>query len=522
MENPIVSVKSESGTPPDSLRRWLEDNHRRSPDKVFIHSIEQKKSITHGEMRDVAGRIARYLHGRGFKANDRVALLSNNSLEHLAAYIGVMAYGATACTIHVEMNQIYFEEILKSVDAKIVLYESGLGLEQLRDRVPGEWIELGAWRADDGSGFFAELPAAPDSEIPATEITRRDVASIFYTSGTSTRPKGVVCTFAELLNNVAPTAESFGMTADDRILDYRSFNWMSAQVLSALGPLCLGATLVLARKFSVSRFFDWVRDHEVTIAAGNPTVVNMLINRPAGVTAADVPHLRFVTSSSAPLLPEQWKTFEDLYGIPICQGYGASEVGWIAGSHEANVRMGTVGKPHPYQKVAIVDADGSPLPPGETGAIELGGDPEIEYRYLADDGSIRVNAKGRAKTGDIGVIDHDGYLRVTGRIKDLIIRGGVNISPLEIDDVVLQHAAVAEAATVGVPDDIYGEAVVVYVAPKDGVAVTDDDIIAHCASRLPETKMPKQVIFRASLPKTGRGKLDRTALAEEWKAENAA
>lgn len=508
--------------PADSLRRWLEDNNRRSPDKVFIHSIEQDKSITYGQMHDLSIGIGRYLQDRGFKANDRVALLSNNSLEHLAVYIGVMTYGATACTIHVEMNEVYFEEILKAVDARIVLYQAGLGIERHKDRVPGDWIELGDWAPDDGTGFFAQLPAATVGETPATPVTRGDVASIFYTSGTATRPKGVVCTFAELLDNVEPTAESFGVTADDRILDYRSFNWMSAQVLSALGPLCRGATLLLARKFSVSQFFDWVRDHKATIAVGNPTVINMLINRPTEITTADIPDLRFVTSSSAPLLPEQWKSFEDLYGIPVCQGYGASETGWIAGSHENNVRMGTVGKPHPYQNVTVVDADGNPLPSGETGAIELGSDPDMEYRYLADDGAVRVNAKGRIRTGDIGVIDEDGYLRVTGRVKDLIIRGGINISPLEVDDVVLQHEDVAEAATVGVPDDIYGEAVVVYVAPKDGATISADDIIAHCASRLPQTKMPKQVIFRDALPKTGRGKMDRNALAEEWKAEHAA
>ena len=514
--------EADTQTPADSLRRWLEDNNRRWPDKVFIHSIDQDKSMTFGEQYALSKRIGRYLQDRGFKANDRVALLSNNALEHLGVYIGVMAYGSTACTVHVEMNQIYFEEILKAIDAKIVLYEAGLGIEHLADRIPGEWIELGSWTPDGGTGFFAQLPAEPAGEPPTTPVTRRDVASIFYTSGTATRPKGVVCTFAELMNNVEPTAVSFGVTADDRILDYRSFNWMSAQVLSALGPLCRGATLLLARKFSVSRFFGWIRDHKATIAVGNPTVINMLINRPAGVTADDVPHLRFITSSSAPLLPEQWKSFEDMYGIPVCQGYGASEVGWIAGSHEANVRMGTVGKPHPYQNVTIVDSDNNPLPAGETGAIELGGDPDMEYRYLADDGAIRVNSKGRAKTGDIGVLDEDGYLRVTGRVKDLIIRGGVNISPLEIDDVVLQHIDVAEAATVGVPDDIYGEAVVVYVAPKNGAAITADDIIAHCASRLPETKMPKQIIFRDALPKTSRGKMDRNALAEEWKAEHAA
>lgn len=502
--------------PAGTFLKWLEDNDRRCPDKTFIHSIEQEKSITHGEMYRLANRIAHFLRGRGLRANDRVALLSNNSLEHLVAYIGAMAYGATICTVHVEMNQAYFEEILNAVNARIVLYEGGLDLERLEGKVPGDWIPLGDWRAGDGDGFFALLKDLPETPL-APVNTRDDVASIFYTSGTATKPKGVVCTFAELYDNTEPTADAFGMTESDRILDYRSFNWMSAQVLSALGPLCKGATLLLARRFSVSRFFDWVREHRATIAAGNPTIINMLINRPSNITAKDVPHFRFITSSSAPLIPEQWKEFERMYGIPIGQGYGTSETGWIAGSDETTRRLGTVGKPLPYHNVTVVDGDGNPLPQGETGAIELGGDPNREYRYLADDGTIRINAKGRTRTGDIGVFDADGYLTVTGRIKDLIIRGGINISPVEIDDIVLQLPQVAEAATVGVPDPIYGEEVVIYVSAKPDTALSADDVMAHCGKKLPHTKMPKHIIFKPSLPKTDRGKMDRAALAEEWK-----
>lgn len=514
--------KTSSATPAHVISAWLERNFRRRPDQTLIHSIEQNKSITHGEMYRLCNRIARYLDHKGLVANDRVALLSNNSLEHLAVYFGTMAHGATICTIHVEMNQIYFEDILEAVGPKIVLYEEGLGVERISGRAPGEWMPLGEWRPDGGDGFFAEIAKMSDGGRIDPVNTRRDVASIFYTSGTEARPKGVVCTFAELMDNVPPTAEAFGITEDDRVLDYRSFNWMSAQTMSALGPLCVGATLLLARRFSASRFFEWVREHRATIAAGNPTIINMLVNRSAGVTAKDVPDLRFITSSSAPLAPEQWKAFEETFGIPVCQGYGSSETGWIAASNERTVRFGTVGKPLPYHEVAVVDADGKPLPLGETGAIELGGDPETEYRYLAEDGSIRVNSKGRIKTGDIGAFDADGYLRVTGRIKDLIIRGGVNISPLEIDDIVLQVPEVSEAAAVGVPDPLYGEEVVIYVALKNGAVTTADDIIAHCRKRLPEAKTPKQVIFRDALPKTDRGKMDRSALAEEWKRANRA
>jgi long-chain acyl-CoA synthetase len=502
---------------PASFLHWLEVNNNRFPDKVFIHSLEQNRAITYGEMHDLARRIGRDLHARGIGLNDRVALLSNNSLEHLAVYIATLAYGATICTIHVEMNAAYFESILNATNAKLVLYEEGLGLEKLAGKVPGDWQPLGSLNPGNNSGYFAEIDQQPDGDWVTRSHDRDHIASIFYTSGTSSTPKGVVCSYGELYDNTEPTADAFGLTEDDRMLDFRSFNWMSAQVLSVLGPLCKGATLLLAKRFSQSRFFDWVRDHKATISAGNPTVINMLINRPSDIRAADIPDFRFITSSSAPLMVEDWRRFEELYGIRICQGYGSSETGWIAGSHENSRRMGAVGHTLPYQQVRIVDKDGESLPDGDIGLIELGPGPDAEYRYLAEDGSIQIYAKGRTQTGDMGFYDPEGFLTVTGREKDLIIRGGVNIAPVEIDNIVLEMPEVAEVATVGVPDRIYGEEVVVYITAKPGADIDDVKVIDHCRGRLPDIKLPKQVIFQDSLPKTERGKMDRNALADAWK-----
>ena len=502
--------------PEGTFLRWLENNHRRQPNKVFIDAIDQKLSITHGEIYGLARRIGGALSARGIGANDRVALLSNNSIEHLAVYIATLAYGATICTINVEMNESHFEHILASVDAPLVLYEEGLGLERFASRNSGAWVPLGNWRPGDGEGFYGEVATASTWEGTAPVATRNDVASVFYTSGTESTPKGVVGSYAHLYNNVEPVADAFSIRSDDRVLDYRSYNWVSAQVLSALAPLCRGATLVMARRFSASRFFEWIRDYRATIAAGNPTVINMLINRPVAVTGTDLPHLRFITSSSAPLLVQDWKAFEHTYGIRICQGYGSSEAIWISGSNEDARRLGSVGYPLPYHHLAIVDGDGNHLPAGETGAITVNPGTEHQFQYLDADGSYRIHASGRLDIGDIGYLDADGFLFVTGRTKDLIIRGGINIAPLEIDNVVSELADVVEAAAIGVPDRIYGEEVVLYVAPKAGSGLRIDDVLDHCHARLTIAKMPKEIVFRNSLPKNDRGKMDRKALAELW------
>jgi acyl-coenzyme A synthetase/AMP-(fatty) acid ligase len=371
-----------------------------------------------------------------------------------------------------------------------------------------------------GDSFFAAVNRC-EAEDATTGADADDSAVILFTSGTSARPKGVVLSFRELLSNAGPTADGFGMTAADRIYDFRSFNWCSAQTLSALPPLERGATLILGRKFSRSRFFEHVGRHGATIATGNPTTIGLLLNGDGALATPELPTLRFVTSSSAPLAVDEWRRFEDRFGIRVAQGYGCSEIGWIAAHPGERRRIGTVGMPLPYHRLAIVADDGAVLKAGETGAVELGGLDGNTYRYLADDGTIKINERGRMKTGDLGFLDAEGYLHLTGRAKDVIIRGGVNISPGEIDAVLMQRPEVVEAATVGVPDKVYGEEVVAFVVLRANASLGPDDILRHCAIALPAFKAPKRVVLSESLPKTERGKLDRKALVELWNDHTA-
>jgi acyl-coenzyme A synthetase/AMP-(fatty) acid ligase len=496
---------------PATLRGWLDHGRGRLADKVLVHSIDQGKSITYAQMHDVAGRIGAYLRQAGFAPGERVALLANNSIEHLAVYFGVMAYGATICTIHVEANAAHLGEILASLRPRLVLYQEGLDTA-----VPIEGTALGEWRADGGAGFFAALPQAPPAGLTACDAGTSDNACIFFTSGTSARPKGVVVDFKQLLDNVVPTAQALAMTQEDRLLDFRSYNWASAQILSALAPLAVGASVVMAGKFSRSRFFAWIREHRATITAGNPTTLNMLTNGEAPAAAAGLPSLRFVLSSSAPLGSRDWRRFEERFAIKVVQGYGASEAGWIAGGNENTVRRGSAGRPLPYHQLRIVDESGTALPAGQTGLVELGDDRARKYRTIAEDGAIVVDATGRLRTGDIGYLDDDGYLFLTGRKKDLIVRGGVNIAPAEIDAVLLRHGSVAEAAAIGVPDEIYGEEVVAYISLAADAELGEAALLEHCAKHLPDFKAPKAIAFIDAMPRNARGKLDRRALTEAW------
>jgi acyl-coenzyme A synthetase/AMP-(fatty) acid ligase len=504
---------------PALLRGWIAAAARAFPEKPYLVSVEDGRTISYRALAETAGRVGAHLAARGIGPNDRVVLLANNSLEHLAAYVGVLAAGATICTVHLEMNRAHLEALLPALAPRLVLYEEGIELEALIARTGGEWRPLGRWSEAGGEGFFADLARASPLAAPAApaDADRRD-AVIFFTSGTSARPKGVVLTYRELLPNAAAVAGAFGLGAEDRIYDYRSFNWASAQMLSALGTLSVGATLLLGRKFSRSRFFADIAKYKATVATGNPTVLNMLLSGEDTVRGSNIPHLRFITSSSAPLTVEEWRRFEERFGIPVAQGYGSSETGWIAGCTDRTKRYGSVGKPLAYLRAAIVDRDGRKLPAGEIGHVEVGGYEDGAFRYIGEDGVIRINAVGRVLTGDMGFLDEDGYLHLTGREKDLIIRGGVNISPLEIDAVLLRLPEVSEAATVGVPDKIYGEEVVASVVLKPGATLSVETILAHCAEHLPAFKTPKRVALSTSLPKTDRGKLDRKAVAAQWRS----
>jgi long-chain acyl-CoA synthetase len=505
---------------PKLLRDWIVRAALRDPDKAWIVCADDGRSVSYRELRLVAARIATFLSRRGIGTNDRVALLANNSLEHLLCYFGVMAYGATVCTVHVEMNRNQLDNIFERLKPMIALHQDGLGLDDLLNDVTAPRLRLGLFDEPEPGTFFHELSRCEPSDAQTTAGPADD-AVILFTSGTSARPKGVVLNYREHLGNIDPTADSFGITADDRVYDFRSFNWASAQLLGALVPVNRGATLVMTAKFSASRFFQHIRDHGVTIAAGNPTTINILLNTETDAQRSNLPSLRFITSSSAPLTIEEWRRFEARFGIPIAQGYGSSETGWIAAIPGEHRRLGTVGRPFAYHCLAVVDADGRPLPPGQIGQVEIGGHASHDYRYLADDGSVKSGSRGRIRTGDLGLLDADGFLSLTGREKDLIIRGGVNISPIEIDGFLMQHPELIEVATVGVPDAIYGEEVVSYVVARPGATVDSGELLRYCSEGLPAFKAPKQIVLSISLPKTERGKLNRRALAELWRRDEA-
>jgi long-chain acyl-CoA synthetase len=514
----------------ESTFALLKKYRDRDPDKIAIVDLDQDKSISFGALFDEANRIADFLRQRGIRKGDKIAVLSDENIEKLIIWMGIWRYGAVVCPLNVEMNQAHLAEILASIGPKLTLWHDDLDGAALTAGVPGETMVFSAWPGGKTGGktankpggdtrpqgeFFAALVDFPaDADINQCNAAD-DMAAIFCTSGTTSKPKSVVYDHMSYWLSGLSTLNMLGLTADDRTLEYRSFGWNSAQILSLMPWLQTGLTLHIARRFSHRRFFGWIQTHGITFAAGVPTVVNMLLNDPLGVTAGDVPSLRLMTCSTAPLSPAQWKKFEDMYGVTLLQLYGMSEAGWICGNRHDRRRMGTVGPPAKHQEFLIVDGDGEPCPAGVEGEVTVGG-PQTCMATISPDGVYEDLRGVRLRTGDLAVMDDDGFVRVTGRTKDLIIRGGVNIAPLEIDNVVLTNPAVSEAATIGVPDPIYGEEIVCYLVVKPGATLSERDIRDHCAKSLADFKLPRQFVFTDDIPKSDRGKIVRDKLKQRW------
>jgi acyl-CoA synthetase (AMP-forming)/AMP-acid ligase II len=497
----------------------LAEHARRFPAKPFVESIHQGKAITFAEMNGLCNRVARFLADRGVRANDRIAILSENRLEALILFFGILRYGAAVNPLNVEESGYNLRQILQDVQPRFVFWHR----QALADRADlvgdgrGVWIPFGDWDAQDPpeGDLFRVIRALPEDPVPGPVGGPGDIALVDFTSGTMATPKGILISHAAYHAMVQEVVDRFEIGETDRVLEYRAYSWESPQLLGIGSTLHTGATLVLAKHFSQSHFFEWLKKYQITVAAGVPTVLNMLLERPLPFRREEAPALRYITCSSAPLAREQEEAFERRYGIPVVQGMGMSEAGFMMGNSPRWRKPGSVGRPMRFTTLRFVDEAGRECGPGQEGEMMVSGG-KLAVGYVAPQGEMRPLPQDGFPTGDMGYRDAEGFIFITGRKKDLIIRGGVNISPLEVAEALLQHPGVREAAAVGVPDPIYGEEVVGFVVCKEGTRATAEELLRHCATRLPEFKRPKVLLFVDAIPKTDRGKVSKQDLLAVW------
>lgn len=503
-----------------SVRKVLDTYKNKHPNKIALFDLDQTKTISWGDLHNWANRIACYLEMQGIKKGDRIGLLAEESIDRMIIWMGIWRLGAVVCPLNIEINETHIASLLVSIQPSAVICHSDLNLEKLTEGLNCKTYTFSSWSSEttvnpDDDDFFNAISGLTASKEVNTENEASDVSCIFCTSGTTSRPKCVVYDHLAYWLNGQNTIDFLGLTSDDKTLEYRSFGWNSAQVLSLMPWIELGLSMYIAKRFSRSRFFNWIQDHDLTFSAGVPTVINMLLNEPTGIKATDIPSLRLMTCSTAPLSPEQWKRFEEMYGVTLLQLYGMSEAGWICGNRHYRRRMGTVGPPAKHQEFLIVGPDGSACPVNIEGEVTIGG-PQTCIATISPEGKWEDLKDMRIPTGDLATMDEDGFISVTGRTKDIIIRGGVNIAPLEIDNAIMALEKVSEAAAIGIPDKIYGEEIVCYVVFKPEQELSTETILNHCRKLLPEYKIPKEIVITNNLPKSDRGKILRDKLKEHW------
>ena len=496
----------------------LEEHARRRPDKIFIHSPDQGSSISFGAFETVTRRFANFLAAEGIGRGERISLLADNGIEALIVFWGGLRAGVIVNPVNVEIREKHVSQILREVAPRAVFWSRELVSDpRSLGASDAPSFAFGAWNAPAPAGddLFARLRRTSPEPV-ATRPGRSDWSLINYTSGTTDAPKGAIWTHEAYYAMCESPVDRLEIGETDTILDYRHFSWSSPQILS-IGPTMLtGATLVLARKFSQARFFDWLRDYRVSVAVGIPTVINMLLARPVAVSRAELPALRFMTSSTAPLSVDKHLEFEKTYSVPIVQLAGGTETGFMCGNQPDHRKYGSIGRPTLNMRVRILDDAGREVPPGHEGEMVVDGRQLASAYWHGPDKLVPIPQDG-FRNGDLARRDDEGYVYITGRKKDIVIKGGVNIASLEITNCLLEHPDVADAGPLGVRDDIYGEVPVGFVAARPGRSLSEAALLEHCCAKLVAFKVPAAVVIVDAIPKNANSKLDREALAAVWR-----
>jgi acyl-CoA synthetase (AMP-forming)/AMP-acid ligase II len=433
----------------------------------------------------------------GVGVGDVVALMLPNQIEFVVAMFAAWRLGAAVTPINPGLTFKEASHQITDSRAKLLVNSSG---EPLMADVPTISAEV-LQRGPHHCGQPVDDPTA--------------LALLIYTSGTTGLPKGVMLDHANIDAMTEMGRQALQVTAADHCLLVLPLFHVNGIVVSILLPLSSGGRVTLRRRFDVETFFNDVEQLRPTYFSAVPTIYAMLNALPAAVHP-DTSSLRFGVCGAAPAPAELLKNFEARYAFPLIEGYGLSEgtCGSTINPIDGLRKPGSVGLPFPGQRIAIADARGMHLPPGATGEVLVQG-PNVMRGYLGKpEETAKTVIDGWLHTGDIGRIDADGYLSIVGRLKEMIIRGGENIYPKEIEDVLHEFPGVLEAAVVGAPHETFGEIVVAYVAFRPGATSTPDVLSEHCADRLTRYKRPATILVVDSLPKNAMGKIDKPKLRE--------
>jgi long-chain acyl-CoA synthetase len=499
----------------ETIPALLRQRARSTPGKTFLYYHEVE--VSYSQLDDITNRVAKGLTGLGGRKGDKVCLLLPNCPEFVYLFLGVPKSGAVLVPINVLLKAEEVQYIVNDSDATTIVAEAQFLplIEAIRPACPKVKNIVVVGEAERAGVIpFTQLLSAPVSDVEA-EVNPEDEMGIIYTSGTTGKPKGVVLTQENYYANSWQGMMVAGMTADERAMCILPLFHVNGQVVTVLMPLQAGASLVLTEGFSPKTFFANLARYRATTFSGVPTVYSILLNLP-DADQYDLSSLRMCICGAAPMPVEVFTQFEAKFKARIVEGYGLSE-GTCASTInplEGQRKIGSIGLPFPGQDVRIFDDHDCELPAGQVGEIVIRGRNVMKGYYKNPEATAETLRHGWLHTGDLGYCDEDGYFYIVGRKKEMIIRGGANIYPKEIEEVLYQHPKVREAAVIGLPDKIWGEEVGCCLVLKEGEQWSEEEVIAYCKEHLADFKCPRKVFFVDSFPKTATGKIQKHLLSE--------
>lgn len=491
----------------------LAQHYRDQPEKVALQFIGGQP-VSYGKLQAAVNRTANYLLSLGIGPGDRVAAQLPKCLPFIYFHLASVQIGAVFLPLNPAYPAAELRYFLEDSGARLLIADAAdqSKLDPVTDSLPEHQKTTYIFKPQEsGQSWLEDYSARRDYRLPGDPD---QTAMMLYTSGTTSRPKGAQITHGNLTANIAALHQAWGWRADDMLLHALPVFHVHGLVVALHGALHAGATAILCPAFDARTVLDLLCSRRFSVFMGVPTMHRRLYQLADG-RRYDLSHMRLLTSGSDRLPDDLFFGYKETFNVTLLERYGMTETGMnLSNPLQGERRVGAVGLPLPGVSARIVDPDSErPLPDGEIGEVQIKGAHVFKgYWRQPEKTAEAFSADGWLRTGDMGLREPDGYFTLKGRAKDLIITGGLNVYPPEVELALMEHPAVAACAVIGCPDDEWGEQVVAAIILRDGASADADSICAFCRERLAAYKTPRRVIFVDELPANALGKIQKARL----------
>jgi acyl-CoA synthetase (AMP-forming)/AMP-acid ligase II len=510
------------------LHDFLDYNARERPDAEY--GIDEQRSLSYGEAASEANRIAHGLVASGLDTGDRVAVLAKNCVEYTVLYHACSKAGVVPVPLNYRLAPPEWEYIIGDAGAKLAIARGELvpALDSVRSGLPDvkQWIAL---QSETPAGWqsWGDWTAGHASTPPDRVVSMDDDVYQMYTSGTTGRPKGAVITQRALGFQLLQALTTMRSDPGNRVLIVAPL-YHAAAAVTAFNAASWGGSMFIQEDFNPAETVRALDEERIANATLVPAMIQACLVMVPDVRERKYEDFELLVYGASPIAAETLRQAIDTFGCRFVQGYGMTEttaaLTYLMPEDHDRALAGredlllSAGRPLLGTEIKIVDEDDRPVPNGTVGEI-CGRGPQLMKGYWnRPDATAEAIVDGWMHTGDAGIVDDDGYVYVQDRTKDMIVSGGENVYPREVEDAIFQHPAVADVAVIGIPSEKWGEEVKAIVVLKDAAAATADDIVEHCKSRLGSYKQPRSVDFIAELPRNPSGKVLKKELREPyWK-----